>query len=260
MSKKESDIRTSIRKRVKSQREYRGPIGFARAYFRHLRQYMTTGFLVWVPFFVTMWVSWWVLTQVSWFINAIFSRVLDYINVVSEQVPGAEGHLTIEYSPYVGFLMALVLFLTTGFLTRYLVWRKIIGWGEVLLGKIPFINRVYVAVRQIRDVFMGREGAVFQEVVIVEYPRAGLHVVGFVTSREQGIVQDALDKELVAVFIPTTPNPTSGFLLYVPQDELTPLGITVEESMKLIISGGAYIPGQGDEEQGEEEDGDLSPV
>jgi uncharacterized membrane protein len=117
------------------------------------------------------------------------------------------------------------------------------GWGEYLVGLIPGINRVYIASQQIRDVFVNRQGAVFQEVVMVEYPRPGLMVVGFVTSREQGIVQDALGTKMVAIFVPTTPNPTSGFLLYVPPKELTPLKISVEEAMKLIVSAGAYLPG-----------------
>jgi uncharacterized membrane protein len=113
----------------------------------------------------------------------------------------------------------------------------------MLVGKIPLISRVYLAVQQIRDVFVNREGAVFQQVVLLEYPRKGIQAVGFVTSDEQGIVQETTGKTLWAVFVPTTPNPTSGFLLYLPPDDLIPLDMSVEDAMKLIVSGGAYIPG-----------------
>ena len=95
---------------------------------------------------------------------------------------------------------------------------------------------------QIRDVFVRRDGAVFQRVCLVEYPRKGVFAVAFVTSDEQGIVQETMDKKLISIFLPTTPNPTSGFLLYVSEDEITLLDVTVEDAMKLIISGGAYLP------------------
>jgi uncharacterized membrane protein len=122
------------------------------------------------------------------------------------------------------------------------VWRKVIAAGEQIVAKIPGISKVYTAVTQIRDVFIRRDGAVFQEVILVEYPRPGLTVVGFITSREQGIVQAAAQKKMIAVFVPTTPNPTSGFLFYVPEEDLIPLDIAVEDAMKLIVSGGAFLP------------------
>ncbi len=228
--------------RRKKKRRYHGPISFLRAYLRNLRQYMTTGLLVWIPFFVTLWVAWWVFTKVGGGINTFFKGLVYYINAVAARVPAIHEKLAFEYDPWVGFLMATLLFLTTGFLTRYLVARKIIGYGERILGKIPLISRLYLAVQQIRDVFMTREGAVFQAVVLVEYPRPGLLVVGFITAREHGVVQKACGRDLTAVFVPTTPNPTSGFLLYVPSNELTPLNISIEDAMKLIVSGGAYLP------------------
>jgi uncharacterized membrane protein len=143
-----------------------------------------------------------------------------------------------------GLLLCILLFLCTGFLTRYIVGRKIIATGEMIVGKIPLISRVYLAVQQIRDVFVNREGAVFQQVVLLEYPRKGIMAVGFITSSDQGIVQETAGRKLNAVFVPTTPNPTSGFLLYLSPDELTPVDMTVEDAMKLIVSGGAYIPGR----------------
>ena len=142
-----------------------------------------------------------------------------------------------------GFLITIALFLTTGFFTRYLVGRRIINAGERILDRIPIVSRIYRAIQQIRDVFVRREGTVFQSVCLIEYPRKGIFAVAFVTSTDQGVVHEALEKDMVSVFVPTTPNPTSGFLLYLDPAEVIPLDIGIEEAMKLIISGGAYLPG-----------------
>jgi uncharacterized membrane protein len=154
-------------------------------------------------------------------------------------------HSYIEYAPGMGILIAKAHFLTTGFLARYLVGRRIIQAVEALLDQIPFISRIYRAVQLFSDVFVSRAGTVFQKVCLMEYPRRGMIVVGFVSSHEQGVIQESLGRNLLAVFVPTTPNPTSGFLVYVPPEDVTIVPISVEDAMKLIISGGAYIPGAG---------------
>ena len=226
---------------VKEDEHYTGCIGFLIVYFRQLKRYMLTGLLVWIPLIISLWVSWWVIYNLGFGIERFIERGLNTI---------AEGFSNIhiiqimrdQYFRGMGFLSAVLLFLTTGFVTRYLVARKMIAAGEQIVAKIPFMSRIYVAAQQIRDVFMNREGSVFQKVVLIEYPRKGIYAVGFVTSSDQGIVQDTVGKDLTAIFLPTTPNPTSGFLLYLPTEELITLHVTVEDAMKLIVSGGAYIP------------------
>lgn len=218
---------------------------FLKTYFRQLQRYLVTGLLVWIPLIITLWVSWWFIYAVGSRIEGFIKRLVEHLNEFGGRVPSFHFLTEFRYSPGLGFLTAILIFLITGFLTRYLVGRKLIASGEYVVRKIPLISRVYTAVQQIRDVFINREGAVFQEVVLIEYPRPGLLVVGFVTSREQGVVQKSAGRQLTAVFVPTTPNPTSGFLLYVPPEELIPLSISVEEAMKLIVSGGAYLPGEG---------------
>ena len=211
---------------------------FMRAYFRQMQRYVTTGIMVWVPLFITIWVSWLFVSKIAQTIKFSMDHVETYVNQLGARVPrlGFLEHFRLD-SPVAslgtGFLLAVLLFLCTGFLTRYLIGRKIIALGELLVGKIPLISRVYLAVQQIRDVFVNRKGAVFQKVVLLEYPRKGVLGVGFVTSSEQG---------LVAIFVPTTPNPTSGFLLYLRPDEVIEVDMSVEDAMKLIVSGGAYIP------------------
>jgi uncharacterized membrane protein len=236
MSKKKS------KKHDNDSEEYHGVMGFLQAYFRQLRRYFITGLLVWVPLIVTAWVAWWVISNVGFGMERMINDAVQSLQQTGESFPKLGFLQYLVYKPGFGFFTAILLFLSTGFITRYIAGRKLIATGEWVLGKIPFVSKIYTASQQIRDVFVGRDGTVFQSVTLVEYPRPGLLVVGFITSTERGIVQQATQRDLTAVFIPTTPNPTSGFLLYVPPNELTPLNITVEDAMKLIVSGGAFLP------------------
>jgi uncharacterized membrane protein len=243
-------------RRYKNEQEYNSLSSFTRVYIKQVQRYVTTGIMVWVPLFITIWVAWMFVSKIANAISLSMARVEEYVRSLGERVPSLDflQHFRFDSdfaAMGTGFLLAILLFLCTGFLTRYLVGRKIIATGEMLVGKIPLISRVYLAVQQIRDVFVNREGAVFQQVVLLEYPRKGITAVGFVTSDEQGIVQESAGASLTAVFVPTTPNPTSGFLLYLPADDLTPMDMSVEDAMKLIVSGGAYIPGSEKAEEDE---------
>ncbi|MDP7638925.1 MAG: DUF502 domain-containing protein [Candidatus Hydrogenedentes bacterium] len=215
-------------------------------YFKQLRFYLMTGLLVWMPLIVTVWLTIWLFKKVGGGVASIIESLYGQVNAIGEKYERLQYLTTIEYVPgtgfKTGFLIAAGLFLTTGFFTRYLVGRKTILYGEQILNRIPFIKNVYKAVQQIRDVFINRGGAVFQEVCLVEYPRKGIYAVAFVTSREQGLVQRTTGIPQISIFLPTTPNPTSGFLLYVDPNEIKTLDISVEDAMKLIISGGAFMP------------------
>ena len=114
----------------------------------------------------------------------------------------------------------------------------------LLIFKIPFLSKIYSTVRQIADAFMQSEGkkAVFKRVVLIEYPREGIYAIGFVTSEGWWEVVGAVKKPVLHVFIPTTPNPTSGFLLIVPEDQVIPLDMSVEDGLKMIISAGVLVP------------------
>lgn len=242
------------RRKKRTERHRKRPQeSFFRQYVRALRFYLVTGLLVWVPLIVTVWLTWWLFKNVGLGLENLIQNGYAALNEFGERVQGFSFLTGFVYKPGFGFLIALALFLTTGFLTRNLVGRRFINAGERILNRIPIISRFYRAVQQIRDVFVTREGTVFQQVCMVEYPRKGIHAVAFITSREQGIVHDALGKELHAVFVPTTPNPTSGFLLYFPPEEIVPISISVEDAMKLIISGGAYLPSEQESEDLEQQ-------
>ena len=111
-----------------------------------------------------------------------------------------------------------------------------------MLDRVPFINTVYRTVKQIVDTFGQQEKAVFQEVVLIEYPRKRCYVLGFLTSTAMGETQANTGEHIVNIFVPTTPNPTSGFLLMLPEEDITRLKMNIAEGMKLIISGGAVVP------------------
>jgi uncharacterized membrane protein len=113
---------------------------------------------------------------------------------------------------------------------------------ELLLDRVPLINSIYRSVKQIVQTFNQQKKAVFQEVVLLEYPRKKCYVLGFLTSTAMGETQDATTEHIVNVFVPTTPNPTSGFLLMLPEDDITRLDMSIADGMKLIISGGAVVP------------------
>jgi len=220
----------------------RGFKGFLAQFWHQLSRCLITGVMVWVPLLVTLWITWVVIRRVGFGTENTIRDLVFVLHRLGERAPSLRFLTYVPYTPGFGFLFLISVFLTTGLVARYLVARRIIRFGEAILEHIPFIRTVYRAVEQIRDVFVQRNGTVFQKVCLIEYPRAGTWVVAFITSTEQGVIQEALNKDLVSVFVPTTPNPTSGFLLYVHPREARLLDITVEDAMKLIVSGGAYLP------------------
>jgi len=189
-----------------------------------LRRYFVAGILVLLPTAVTAWLVW---------------RI---VAVVEGGVQRLMENLNLTYHPGYGFLVVLAVILGGGLIATNVIGRKIFRFFESFVVKIPFISKIYLTVGQIRDAFKGRKHTLFQSVAVIEYPRPGLYTICFVTSTAEGEVQHKTKEEVVCVFIPTTPNPTSGFLIFVPKDGLIPLSMTVEEAMKLVISGGALVP------------------
>ena len=141
-----------------------------------------------------------------------------------------------------GLIVGVLSLTILGFLSNYVLGKFFISSAEKVLGKVPFINTVYHSVKQIVETFGKENRAVFKEVVLVEYPRPDCYVLGFLTNDASGETVEVIGKPLTNVFVPTTPNPTSGFLLMLPPQDIYPLGMSVGEGMKMLISGGAVIP------------------
>ncbi len=144
--------------------------------------------------------------------------------------------------PGLGFIGVVLIILIAGVFASNLIGRRIIGSIEELVKRIPLISRMYIAVKQISEVFLQHERTVFKKAVMIEYPRKGIYVVGFVTSRWNIPESKGGERTFVNIFLPTTPNPTSGLFLLVPEHDVIPIDCSPEEALKMIISGGAVLP------------------
>ena len=146
---------------------------------------------------------------------------------------------TITSLPGLGLLLLILLILFTGIIARNYFGRKLLDLGEFIVTRIPMVNRIYIAIREISEAILSEKREVFKKAVLIEYPRKGLFTMAFFTQDTRGPIQDTLEEDVVSVFVPTTPNPTSGYLLFVPKTQVTDLDMSVEDAMKLVISGGS---------------------
>jgi uncharacterized membrane protein len=198
---------------------------FRTSFVSHLRTAFLRGVVVIIPLVLTYWVFSGLLNA----IDGVFSPVLE--TYLGREVPG------------LGFLTMVVLIFLVGILTRNLIGRLLFAGFENVLGSIPFVRSVYSAVRDLVSAFVfGDKSKTFREVVMVEYPRPGLYCIGFVTNKVPYRRNAEGLTEFVSVYFPNPPNPTSGFLIFVPRDQAVTLAITVEEGLKLVLSGGIVLP------------------
>jgi uncharacterized membrane protein len=147
------------------------------------------------------------------------------------------------YWSLVALVLAIFLIGTVGLLARNYFGRKIIEWVDSALLRIPLLNKIYGATKQVNDAFSATNKTAFRTVVLVEFPHAGVHSIGFITSDQQEEVEAKTGQKVVCVFVPATPNPTSGFLLMVPEDNVIRLDMSVPDAIKYVISLGAILPG-----------------
>ncbi|MBD21703.1 MAG: hypothetical protein CMM37_11770 [Rhodospirillaceae bacterium] len=197
---------------------------------RHLRGYFLAGVLITAPIGITFYLAW------------LFINWVD--NKMTPLLPPAYNPET--YLPFgipgLGLLMACLLMTLIGALTAGILGRYWIRTSEKLLARMPVIRSVYGALKQIFETVLSHQSNAFREVVLFEYPRRGSWALGFITGTTQGEIQNSTKDDVVNVFLPTTPNPTSGYLLFLPRRELVVLSMTVEEGIKMVISGGIVTP------------------
>jgi len=187
-----------------------------------LKRHFITGLLILIPLILTLFLFFEALSQID--------ALIPYRILGIPPIPG------------LGIIMVVLIILITGMIARNYFGRKIIALGDNLFAKIPIISRIYSAIKQIIQTFVAENSELFQKVVLIEYPRKGIYSIGFFTQNTRGIVQDAIAEDVVSIFLPTTPNPTSGILLFVPKRQVVQLDMSIEDAMKLIISGGAVVP------------------
>ena len=194
-----------------------------------LKKYIIAGLLVWLPFAATV---------------VIVKLVIDLLDKTILLLP-PEWHpvALLGFSiPGFGIILALSILLLTGMLAANLFGRRFVEIWERILNKIPLVRSIYSSIKQISNTIFDPSGKSFRKVVMLQYPRKGLWSIGFLTNDNVGDEMSAVDDRLVAVFIPTTPNPTSGFIIMTRNDEITELDMSVEEGFKFIISMGVIIP------------------
>ena len=201
-----------------------------------LRGYFLAGVLVTAPVAITLASAW-------WFVGFVDSKVVPLIpgrynpDLYLRDIVGFEIGL-----PGLGVVVLLVLITLIGALTAGFIGRYVVHLGERLLARMPVIRNVYAALKQIFETVLKQQSTAFRQAVLIEYPRRGIWAVGFITGNTEGEVQHQTPGDMVNVFLPTTPNPTSGFLLFVPREELVHLSMRVEEAIKMVISAGIVTP------------------
>lgn len=194
--------------------------------FRSIRNGIITGVIVVLPVAATITFISWVVTGVDGFVLKYLPPVWNPKNYIGFAIPG------------IGLLIGLIGLWLLGTLASNFIGRSVIGYGERIVARLPVVSNIYGALKQIVNVVAEQKDTAFQEVCLLEYPRPGLWAVGFITSDLKGAPKEHLEDGHVCVFVPTTPNPTSGFLLFSQRSDLKILDMTPEEGVKLIISGG----------------------
>ena len=199
-----------------------------------IRRAFLSGVILLAPLGITFFVFNWLVLKIG---GSFKAKVFFFLPREILTDPKLELFWNVTATIMVVFLVTLL-----GFLSRYFVAKYLWSIGERLLHTLPVVNTVYNSVKQIIETFSTQNRAVFQKVVLIQFPREGVYAIGFLTSSSRGEIRNQTDKPLKIIFIPTTPNPTSGFLVMFPEDQVKELEMSVGEGMKFIISGGAVVP------------------
>jgi uncharacterized membrane protein len=202
-----------------------------------VKRYFVAGLLVWLPLAITIWVLSWLLGA----FDGIFSALLTALEaLLPESVAGSLGQL--RRIPFLSVLVLGGILLATGVFATNIFGAWWVQQWDRLLHKIPIVKSIYSSVRQVSDTLFSSSGNAFREAVLVQYPRQGSWTIAFVTGRPGGEVASRLPGDYVSVYVPTTPNPTSGFFLMMPRADVLELRMSVDEALKYVISMGVVAP------------------
>lgn len=209
-----------------------------RRFMRFLKVNLIAGLVVLAPLVITLWLFKNIVVAVD---NRLIGLVPQKyrLNNLIEAVFGVQPGFDIHG---LGLLAGIVFLVMAGLLVRNIFGKTLLAWGEAVVNTIPGVRSVYHAIKQITETVASSNSKSFRKVVMLQYPRKGIWSIGFVSGTTKGQVQAETDKKLVNVFLPTTPNPTSGFLLFVPEKDLIELDMTVDQGLKMIISAGIVTP------------------
>ena len=202
-----------------------------------MKKYLIAGLLVWLPLVVTIWV----LQAVLGMLNGMFVWLLGVSQVV---LPDATHSFIgmLQKIPFLGVVVMLVALLLTGMFATNVAGQWALSRGHRLLTRIPIVKSIYTSVQQVSDTLFSSSGNAFRQAVLVQYPRAGCWTIAFVTGKPGGEAAEHLRGDYLSVYVPTTPNPTSGFFLMLPRSDVVALAMSVDEALKYVISMGVVAP------------------
>ena len=196
----------------------------------HLRNYFFAGVLVTGPAALTIYVAW-------LFVDFIDRGVASLVPAPYNEIAYLPLHI-----PGLGLIVVVIGLTLIGALTANYLGRRLLRLGDRILARMPLIRGLYGAMKQIFETVLSKKSNTFREVVLLEWPRRGVWTIGFITGKAEGEIRDLTDEEAINVYVPTTPNPTSGYLMHLPRRDVVVLSMTVEEGIKFVISGGIVAP------------------
>lgn len=206
-----------------------------------LRNYLFTGLIIVGPVSITLYIVWWFVNLIDGWVKPLLPSLDEIERNLPFELPFPVSAL--PDIPGVGLIVAIIGLMLIGALTANLFGRTLFGYGELMLERMPIVRNLYGALKQIFETVLSKSGSSFKKVGLIEYPRKGIHSMVFISTETRGEIQTRHGSEqLMSVFLPTTPNPTSGFLLFVPEKDVQILDMSVEEAAKLIISAGLVVP------------------
>ena len=194
-----------------------------------MRKYLVTGLLIWVPLVITLWVLNLIVSTMDQSLQLLPASWQPHV-VFGRDIPG------------LGMLLTILVVVGTGLLARNFVGERLLEFWEGLLGRIPIVRTIYSSVKQVSDTILSPNGQAFRRALLVQYPRAGVWTVAFQTGTPADEVRRKVAGEMGSVYVPTTPNPTSGFFLMVPLEETVELRMSVDEALKYVVSMGVVAP------------------
>lgn len=195
------------------------------------RRYLIAGLLIWLPIGVTVFI-----------VRILIDLTDSSLAGLLRWLPESPLKEFLGEIPGLGAIVSVLILLLTGLFTANIVGRRLVAGTEQLLERVPLVRTVYSAVKNFAEVVFSPSGESFKQVLLVEYPRKGLWSLAFQTSTELGEVQARTGQEMICTFVPTTPNPTSGFIIMVPREDTVALDMDVESALKMIISLGVVVP------------------
>ncbi|POF30089.1 DUF502 domain-containing protein [Roseibium marinum] len=197
-----------------------------------LRNYFLTGLVITGPIGITLWLTWTIIKWVDGWVKPFVPKIYNPDTYLPFPIPGF------------GLIVAFFVLTIVGFLAANFLGRSFISLGENIVGRMPLVRNIYSGLKQIFETVLDERGSSFTKAALIEYPRRGLWAIVFISTDTKGEVDRRLKDtaDTVSVFLPTTPNPTSGFLLFVPKEDVVELNMSVEDAAKLVISAGLVSP------------------